>query len=675
MHARDYWAGQLSAMRPGDVQQLSPAACDVLLHEGLLLDAKAVAAIGDNVAAKRQALLDGRDELAAADRRAMQELLLRTQTELAVARESDAARSGGRNGRVIVPVALAVILSAMFVVVGSRAGSLTLAAAPAPTSAMPSHAPALPGPAPSPAPRTVPPAVRALFERTREAGVLPEVKRHVRDARIARPTKSPAGSAAVADPDTAIPVPRVEGDASPVLSPVAWFAWWDRPGVPPCRATDFDGPTRLPPLPELDGVSNRSLLFPPQRDASTQVRFLGAFQIDRGFSGFSNILMSLYGLAMMGVMSDRVVIIPDTPPDCAPIAALIDIPRLREAFKDIGVAFVTRDEVPALVARGVLPPHTAVFRPGATPPRVSARACDMKWFYEWGPRERQAFNADTQRAIRQQRRAALLAHDHQHIVVDNGFCAFPWTLHSPFGHHFFLRHAAYHPRIRRLAAELMAAMRTRRNVTRLLAVHLRLEVDNPDAFYGGRTTAADVTRLFQQIAVVAERSGCDGIYIAAGDIAPELESAVRDFAAVVPVMFKKDFPEVKISTATHRSAAAPVTSAEAAGVDALILSHSSVFVGTTQYTSLLSTVMAVRCRPTPGLTNLTAARFRAVFGAAAPSTIVDPPPGAGLAPNASSPPPLGLHQRRRYRYDSYMFHRERDRPGFLPGGHLMCPSD
>ena len=149
-------------------------------------------------------------------------------------------------------------------------------------------------------------------------------------------------------PPTESPSPTVP--AAPPVVPTAPPppTWASEP------ATDWDAAGRTAPLPFLDNVANgkRRSLFDPATAKKGEFQFLTMGAAGRTM-GLTNMLMHFYGVLAMGAMTNRVVIVPEFPA-VAQLGDVLDLPRMREALKGLGMVFITRDELPALVKRGVV---------------------------------------------------------------------------------------------------------------------------------------------------------------------------------------------------------------------------------------------------------------------------------------------------------------------------------
>jgi hypothetical protein len=414
-------------------------------------------------------------------------------------------------------------------------------------------------------------------------------------------------------------------------------------------ATNWRGPSQLPPRPQLDGVYRTAVLPAYERRGSAAhggtVRFLELRDIPIPL-GLSNVLITLYVALSAAAMSNRVALLGGVPFSVACYEDLLDMPRMRESLRGLNMVWVTAREVKhdaalrALVAAaGPAAPFPAL--PATSPfhalPWVEydlyLMGGDrmMKPWPEFAARYRNARLAAMRNVSRVGRVAMPVPDSLNTQNVGLGFV--PLRHNLPFGVRFFFRHTVFHRRIRDMAQELMTAI-GKRGVTKLMVVHLRIEWDGPA--HDQPSSPASLRDTFHKhMGGLVNRTGVDGIYIVCGDMSTANEMALRSFT-VAPVMFKSDFPEVVFPVKDDaRGKQNPIASA----VHALIAAHSSLYVSTTTHSTFLNLVSSMRCHPPAESTRLTRRSFQEIFRTPphAPgiepdaAALVDPEPGVGLS--------------------------------------------
>jgi hypothetical protein len=359
--------------------------------------------------------------------------------------------------------------------------------------------------------------------------------------------------------------------------------------------------------------------------------------------GLSNVMMMVANAAMYAAMDNRVLVLPW---ECfIELDRLFDLPRTRQALLALNVVVITRNESSEVKWAKWDAPRTA------TAPMVH--------WNDYALHRMVAPNHDFEAAENALEDALLDMHhtrDRRYATMPDFaiplLAPIPMTLTKPFDNRFFFRRMVFHERLRLAAVNLLRRIKSKRGVSQLMAVHLRLESDSFLLIPGSAKAMASPENLRNwiryQLVPLAKKTGCDGIYIACGKIPLKIEALIRH-SSVLPIIFKTDFPDAELDTAELQSEEwrTKVTSIDGAVVDLLILEHSTVAVMTLGST-FLNTVHARRCsswRSRSAAPRVSKVAYEKLIGrsdqrnvtetAEDPAWNVEPPPGSGAQEQAS----------------------------------------
>jgi hypothetical protein len=198
------------------------------------------------------------------------------------------------------------------------------------------------------------------------------------------------------------------------------------------------------------------------------------------------------------------------------------------------------------------------------------------------------------RALAYQKSQMAASSRYRFFIQSAFFLRFPFRATAPFDSCYYIRRMIFTTAIRRSATNILRALKESHNVTRLMAVHLRLELDShildPRA---ALISPRAVQRFFEdQLIPIAKAASIQGIYISSGKLKQEYAEVLRrvPFAVFTKDQFRKQITVTADNAIT--------TSHTAAAMDTLILAHSSIAV-TFQGSTLTMGVASRRC-PSPG---------------------------------------------------------------------------